>query len=446
MNQLLYKVTFFLVSISYLLACVPVAGTSTTNSSSPTGSSTSTLADDGVYEDRTFSDEIQTVRLIQPDEQQYEAVININQNTPTLLSFDWLELGEREVYGELNAKIIHCNSDWRQSKLYSMDYLYEYNEFRIIDEELSFNTKVPFARYTLAIPRVKLPGNYAIVVYERNAEDQPLFTKRFMVYDPRVNIQANVKLSSGVQARDTRHQIDFLINYQNFNLPNPYNDIYVVIRQNQQWFNTISGLKPSFVREDIKQLEYTFFDLENNFWAGNEYRYFDLRTSKALGQNVAEVLQDQQPMEAFLLPDRNRANEAYSQYNDLNGSYIIGNLENRGGELTADYINTHFFLDADEPLNGDVYVIGAFNHRVLNERVRMTYDELQQGYTLDVLLKQGFYNYLYYVDHGEGQDPYPFDGNHYETENLYEIFIYTRPLGQRADLLIGYSRFVSNLR
>lgn len=444
MLQSLYKVLIFLAIIASSVACVPVAGTSTNSSSN--GNPSSSASADGVYEDRTFTDEIQTVRLIQPDEQQYDAIISINQNVPTLLTFDWLELGEREVYGQLNAKIIHCNTDWRQSKLYSMDYLYDYNEFRIVDEELSYNTKVPFAHYTLALPRVKLPGNYAIVVYEGNADDKPLFTKRFMVYDPRISIQASAKLSSGVQARDTRHQIEFLINYQNFDIPNPYNDIYIVIRQNQQWFNTISGLKPSFVREDVKELEYTFFDLKNNFWAGNEYRYFDLRTSKALGQNVAEILQDHQPMEAFLLPDRSRANEAYSQYNDLNGNFIIGNLETRGGELNADYMNTHFFLDATEPLQGDVYVIGAFNHRVLNERVKMTYDEIQQGYTLEVLLKQGFYNYLYYVDNGEEQNPYPFDGNHFETENLYEIFVYTRPLGQRADLLIGYTRFVSNLR
>src|SRR5690606_29582706 len=99
----------------------------------------------------------------------------------------------------------------------------------------------------------------------------PLFTKRFMVYDPRVSIRANVTRSSGGKERDTHHQLEFLIAYQNFDIPNPYNDVYVVIRQNQQWFNTISGLKPSFVREDVKELEYTFFDLKNNFWAANEY-------------------------------------------------------------------------------------------------------------------------------------------------------------------------------
>ncbi|WKN32249.1 DUF5103 domain-containing protein [Porifericola rhodea] len=401
---------------------------------------------DGVYYDQVFSEAIKSVRIVQPDEQLFSSVININQNVPTALIFDWLELGDREVYGELNAKIVHCNADWQQSKLYSMDYLYDYNEFPITDEELSYNTKIPFARYTLPLPRVKLPGNYAIVVYENEDDANPLFTKRFMVYDSRIIVNAEVGLSSGVQERDTRHQIEFLINYQNFDIPNPYQDVYIVVRQNQQWFNTISGLKPSFVREDVKELEYRLFDLSNNFWAGNEFRYFDLRTAKALGQNVAEIQQDKYPMEAFILPDRDRSAQAYSQYNDLNGGYIIGNLETRGGELNSDYFNTHFFLEAEKPVNGDVYIIGDFNNGTLDAKAKMQYNEAQQGYTLSLMLKQGFYNYLYYVENGDGLNPYQFDGSHFETENFYEIFVYTRPLSSRSDLLIGYTSFRSKLR
>ncbi|WPP53699.1 type IX secretion system plug protein [Catalinimonas niigatensis] len=424
----------------YLASCVPITGTSTSNNTD------SPNKPGGLYNDEVFSKEIQSIKIVQQNDQLYDAVIDINQNVPTLLVFDWLELGEREIYGELSAKIIHCNADWQQSKLYSMDYLYEFNEFPITNEELSYNTKVPFARYAFPLPRVKLPGNYAVVVYERNNENNPLFTRRFMVYEPRVSIRANITRSSGVKERDTHHQLEFLIDYQNFDIPNPFSDVYVVIRQNQQWFNMISGLKPSFVREDVKELEYIFFDLKNNFWAANEFRYFDLRTSKALGQNVAEIKEDQYPMKAYLLPDRARTNEAYSQYNDLNGGYIAGNLETGGGELNADYLTTHFFLDASEPVQGDVYVIGAFNNRVINEQIKMQYDEVQQGYTLDILLKQGFYNYLYYVDNEKNSNPYLFDGSHFETENLYEIFVYTRPLGSRSDLLIGYSSIVSNLR
>lgn len=429
------------VALLWLTACVPVV------TSSGGGAASSATGTDGVYEDRVFSEHIQTVRLFQPDEQLYDAVIPITQNIPVLLTFDWLELGDvPEVYEELNARIIHCNADWRKSNLYSMDYLYDFNEFPITNEELSYNTKVPFAHYRWALPRVKMPGNYAIVVYEGNDEDQVLFTKRFMVYDPLVSIGAKLLRSSGVSERDTHHQLEFLVDYQNLDVPNPYDDVFVVIRQNQQWFNSISGLKPTFVREDVKELEYRQFDLENNFWAANEFRFFDLRTTAALGQNVAEIVEEQLPMEAFLLPDRSRSSEVYGQYNDLNGGFVIDNLERPGGELNSDYLLTHFFLDTEQEVAGDVYVIGAFNNRVLNGKVKMEYDSLQKGYKLDVLLKQGFYNYLYYVENNETGNPYQFDGSYFEAENLYEIFVYARPPGTRADVLVGYTTLVSNPR
>ena len=441
LTHIFWNFLFALATSCILAACVPMV------TSSGTGSVSSITSADGTYQDRVFSDDIETVRLFQPNEEIYDAVVPIAQNDPAFLTFDWLELGgEQEIYEELNAKIIHCNADWRQSRLNSLDYLYEFNEFPITNEQLSFNTKVPFAHYRWVLPKVKMPGNYVILVYEGSNEDNALFTKRFMVYDPLINIRAQVVRSSGVSDRDTRQQIEFTIDYQKLEVLNPYDDISVVVRQNQQWFNAVTDLKPTFVREDIKELEYRQFDLENNFWGASEFRFFDLRTTAALGQNVAEILEDPLPKEAYLLPDRSRATEAYSQFNDLNGGFIIGNLEMQGDVLSADYLLTHFFLDTDQPVDGDVYVIGAFDNRVLNEEVKMEYDSLQNGYKLDVLLKQGFYNYLFYVDNGKGKDPYLFDGSHFETENMYEIFVYSRPPGTRADVLVGYTTFGSTIR
>ena len=435
----LYSFFLAITASIFFTTCVPVA-------SSTSGSAAGTRQGDGVYRDQTFSEAIQTIRLFQPDEEIYDAVIPIAQNQPVMLSFDWLELyGEQEVYEELNAKIIHCNTDWRKSRLYDMDYLYEYNEFPITDEQLSFNTKVPFAHYRWMLPKVKMPGNYAIVVYEGVNPNKVLFTKRFMVYDPIVSIRAELVRSTGVSERESRQQIEFLLDYGNLEIPNPNDDVYVVIRQNQQWFNVLDDLKPTFVREDVQELEYRQFDLENNFWGASEYRFFDLRTTAALGQNVAEIVDESLPRKAYLLPDRSRASEAYSQFNDLNGGFIIGNLELQGGVLNADYLQTHFFLDA-EKLNGDVYVVGAFNNRVLSDKVKMEYDSSRSGYQIDLLLKQGFYNYLYYVENGDGKDPYYFDGSHFETENFYEIFVYARPPGTRADVLVGYTSLFANPR
>ena len=57
----------------------------------------------------------------------------------------------------------------------------------------------------------------------------------------------------------------------------------------------------------------------------------------------------------------------------------------------------------------------------------MTYDENILAYKGNILVKQGFYSYNYYVS----SDAYPFywiDGTHNEHNNVYEILVYHRAL------------------
>ena len=400
---------------------------------------------EGVYQDETFNPNVQTIRLMTPDGPLFTSTFPIEQTEPVLLSFEVLELDENATYGDYSVKVIHCNSDWRKSKLYDMDFLpRRYNEFRVTNEQLSFNTKIPFGHYEWPLPRVTQPGNYVLQVYQGTDEDEVLFTKRFMVYGRMVGVGAEIVPSSDVGRRNNSQQIEFIVDYGNSNMdiPNPQSDVYVVVRQNRQWFNVIEGLKPTFVRAGDQQLEYRPFDLSNTFYAASEFRFFDIRTVNALGQNVGKTLREKVPTEAILLPDQNRSSQAYSQYDDLNGGFVVGDLENQGGELVADYLLTHFFLEADRPADGDVYVIGGFNGGVLNKKNKMSYDASLGGYRAAILLKQAFYNYLYYVE--GSSSPYEYDGSHFQTENQYEIFVYNRPIGARADLLVGYTTLFAN--
>ena len=435
---LIFALTCCLLSLLGLIGCVPVGSTSSSNTSASTS-----VGQNTVLEDQAFQKNIKSIRLLLPDEVLYSSVMRVGDPIPVSLVFDMLELGVDNSSTDYRAKIIHCNADWQKSNLSNIDFLYEYNEFRITNEAFSYNTKVPFTQYQMTVPKLKLPGNYIIWVYEGGNESNVVLTKRLMVYDQLVSVSAEITRSSGVAERLTNHQIEFVIDYGGINVPNPLQDIYVVIRQNNRWFNAITGIKPTFIREERTQLEFLHFDLQNNFYAGSEYRYFDLRTLDALGQNVGEVRPDKVPIQAYLLPDRNRGTQVYSQYDDLDGAYAVGNLDNQGGELNSDYVETHFFLDSETEVKGDVYITGAFNNQVLNPENRMTYDPVLKGYTADLLLKQAFYNYQYYVVGGQSDNPYVFEGSFFETENQYDILVYTRPIGTRGDLLVGYTSVFS---
>ncbi|MGB3588272.1 MAG: DUF5103 domain-containing protein [Tunicatimonas sp.] len=435
--QIFIGIIFLIVSI--LPACVPIASTG-----SSTASGTATSSSNEIFYDQTFRPNVRSIRLLMPEGVLWSSALRIGDPTPVILAFDILEI-DGAVSTDYRAKLIHCNADWRKSTLSNIDFLYEYNEFPITNEAFSYNTKVPYTQYRVPVPRVKLPGNYIISVYEDANEANMVFTKRLMVYDQLVGVSAEITRSNGATERVTSHQIEFFVDYGSVNIPNPLEDIYVVIRQNDRWFNAIEGLEPTFVRQERQQLEYQHFDLQNNFYAGNEYRFFDLRTLNALGQNVGDIRREQVPVEAFLLPDRNRSREFYSQYEDLNGAYVVGNLDIRGDELSADYVQTQFLLEADQAVSGEVYVVGAFNNRELTPENRMVYDPILKSYTADLLLKQGFYNYQYYVSNNQPGNPYGFEGSYFEVENEYDILVYTRPIGTRGDILAGYTRVSSQL-
>ncbi len=437
-----YLLLFLTIACQLFSGCAPVIRT---------GDAANTLGDDttvpenGVYEDVVYAQNIKTVQLNYDNQPLFSAVLPIDRTQPLIVTFDELENGQTDQSAQYSFQLIHCNADWTKSRLYNVDYLYGFNEFNINNENFSYNTKVPFVHLNFEVPQVKVPGNYAIKVYRGDDPNDVVFIKRLMVYQSLTGIAAEVIRPSNVSQRDRQHQLEFVIDYSSLEIANPLNDVHVVIRQNWQWYNAITGVKPSFVQQIDKRLEYRNFDGATNFYAGNEYRYFDIRMVNSLGQNIGRIDRDQVPYNAYLLPDKSRGSEAYSQYQEQNGAYFIGNAETRGDLLNSDYLNTHFFLNVPEISDGEVYVTGAFNDKTLTEANKMHYDAELEGYTVDILLKQGFYNYLYYVKSASANsNPYRFEGNFYQTEDLYEVFAYVRPLGSRADLLVGYTKIFSN--
>jgi hypothetical protein len=77
----------------------------------------------------------------------------------------------------------------------------------------------------------------------------------------------------------------------------------------------------------------------------------------------------------------------------------------------------------------------------------MVYDDATGMYRGSLLLKQGYYNYRYVVARtNQTLDQTLLEGSHFETENVYEIIVYNRPPGARADRIIGYVRIPYNQR
>ncbi|MDX5404736.1 MAG: hypothetical protein LPK28_04445 [Bacteroidota bacterium] len=102
----------------------------------------------------------------------------------------------------------------------------------------------------------------------------------------------------------------------------------------------------------------------------------------------------------------------------------------------------------DPITNGNVYVYGGFSNRQLHPVYQMTYDYDVKAYRATILMKQGYHDYMYVVKYDGFPQPRmePIEGNHWETENEYQILVYNRELGKRYDRLVGYSKLQSTLR
>jgi hypothetical protein len=393
-------------------------------------------SDDLEYKDRIYNPNIKTINLYSDKRRESKIeppVVNIKSPNRLILEFD--ELYEDARY--FQAKIIHCNWDWTPSDLRPIEYLPSYNEYDILDYEYSVNTKVPFTHYSYVLPRVMLPGNYVLIVYNRDAPEELAFTRRFMVYDQLVSIFHEFGRSMGVKETRTHQQIDLAINYGNMQIFNPQRDIKVVIRQNQSWITAIYDIRPTKVDEISKKIEYRPFNLENNFYGGNEFRFFDLNSVIAPGRNVDRVFNRDDRYDAFLMQDKERGKEFYSMWDDLNGGYIITNIDGYDPKLEAQYVNVHFFLRSPEKIESEIFIFGKLSDYDLIPEFKMKYDKELGGYLGNALLKQGWYDYIYYTP----DTPYSIEGSHFETENNYDILVYLKPQGRTFEILAGYISF-----
>ncbi len=368
-------------------------------------------------------------------------IISLNQAQHLLLTFDLLI---RE-FEHLSAKIYHCNKDWTKSQLRNTEFLTEINNFSVPTFNFSLNTTTSYINYQLTLPIPRLSGNYIVAIHRRGNTDDLLFTRKFLVIDSKSQIDHQVRISTTVSKRERNQQIEFSVQYGNIQVNAPTKDFFVVILQNHRWHDAIRGLKPTLIRPTENYMEFRQISLENNFSGWNEFRFFDMRSLNATGRNVNKLSSTNNTIRIRLGLDKSRGNAVYSQtFQDINGNFIIQNVDSGEGFLHNDYARVLFSL-LEEPINGKVYVTGRFNNWNLDENNLMKFDSIQGIYQTSVLLKQGYYDYMYWVDAPDLPSS-AFEGSHFQSENDYEILIYYRKLGNVHDELIGYKKFKSIVR
>lgn len=379
---------------------------------------------------------VRTPVMVVNDEWTAPAVIVLGSDDVVHFSFDEMS----HVYHRYVCHVTHRNADGSMSELSEIDFLDGFNDFVIDSWENSHNTTQLYTHYAFDLPNddlaFKVSGNYRVEVFDEEEDiETPVVTFDFSVVEPMADIRARVSGDTDRTYNEGEQQLSFVVNYARCNVVSPASDIIPVVYQNRRRDNAVVGVKPTYITGT--EVEYV-----NNknliFDAGNEYRRFELTDPNSPGMNVEDVIFHDSAYHALLYVDKPRV--SYSNVIDENGRFYVNTLEGYGMPIEADYVNVHFAVNLPYRVGGNYYLLGDFCGDGFDESNMLFYDKDEGYYFASHLLKLGVYNYQY-VWLPNGGDAVSMDateGNFYNTDNEYLIYIYHREFGARYDRLVGF--------
>ena len=382
----------------------------------------------------TFSAQnIKSIQLFNPQTNDETPVIKFGEQL--ILSFDDLQ-NSSTIY---KYTIKHLDRNWQDDGLFFTEFAKGVMSANIQDFAYSFNTYQKYTHYTLSFPnekiQPKISGNYELIVYKDSAS-KPLFKKRFCIVEDGANLGINVSRFNDGKKPNVNQRIEVIAVPNRSDILSNLNSISLNVIQNNNFNQGIFDVKTNSVMGN----KLLFQQMNLVFPGNNEFYYFDNKIINQAYDMIAAVDNNDEGNHTYL-----HSVWAYPldyQYQpDVNGAFYFRRNDmgiERDANAEGDYSWVYFSLDS-EKMDKELYVLGAFNDYLPSEESKMIYDENYKKYIAKIYLKQGFYNYILatkdesgYLNLGE------INGSFWQTENLYQAFLYYAPFGKNYDGLIGY--------
>jgi hypothetical protein len=294
-------------------------------------------------------------------------------------------------------------------------------------------------------PRVS--GNYILKVFLDGDTSKIVFTRRFLVFENKAPIAADVLQPFNPNFFRTHQKVEFKVSTKNLDVVNAGQQMSVSILQNYRWDNAVVQLRPVFMTNNILQYN---TETEAVFPAAKEWRWLDLRSLRFQSDRIDSGHYYKNSTEIFVKPTASRSAQQFNFYGDHNGMFYLETLDNFNPLWQGDYAIVHFTYvpPGNSPfVNKDLYLFGELTNYGKDPEAKMHFNADKGVYETAILLKQGYYDIGYATfEHARDKNIFTFDeteGNYWETENNYTILVYYRPLGGRYDQLVGLSRINS---
>lgn len=350
--------------------------------------------------------------------------------------FDDLFGNEADYYYE----ITHCDYNWVPTDIPKSEYLSGFDSQKIQQNINSFNTLQIFTHYQLSIPnnltKILLSGNYVLTIL--NSDKEVVMKRYFVLYEDLVSVPLKIRKARTVKYIYTKHNLDFEIRADDrIMFQNPMQNLKVLLLQNGKFATAIKNVPPQYTMSNNFVYKY---DMETQFWAGNEFLNFDSKDIKNANNYVSYVNSENDLYNTHLYPNNDKASFPYTNYSDLNGNFSIRRLDAENNIIESDYSWVYFTLSA--PLanpSSSIYIAGMFNNYSLTPEYKMDFNTKNGLYEKAVLIKQGFTNYQYITVNSKGiiDQENAIDGNFYQTENDYTVLVYYKGSTDRYQRVIG---------
>ena len=363
-------------------------------------------------------------------------IITLNSNDFVNISFDDLT----HEYHRYCYKIEHCEADWQTSSaLFESDYIDGFASGNTIDDvQESTNTVPLYTHYKISFPnnkcRPKISGNYRVTIYDENDEKHVVCRADFRIVEPSMGVHLNVTTNTDIDINGKHQQVEMAVDYGNNIVSNPQTQIKTVVMQNSRWDNAVINARPQYIKANGLQWIHC---KDFIFDGGNEYRKFETLDVTHTTMGLESINWDGHNYHAWIWTDEPRPSYIYDK--DANGAFLIRNSDNIDNDVNSDYIITHFRLKSPQTAD-PIYINGFFTNDRFLPQYEMKWNEKNQQYEGELLLKQGYYSYQYLLMKPEGKlKPVPSEGNFCQTENTYQALIYFKANGDRTDRLVGYT-------
>lgn len=209
-------------------------------------------------------------------------------------------------YHRYAYRLTHCEADWKPSEaLFESDYCDGFASGNTIDDvQESILTNTLYTHYRLTLPNgqcaMKRSGNYLLTIYDENDDDREVARIAFMVTEPaEAQMGVGLKVLTNTDATINQHhqQVEMEVGYGGYRVTDPQRQLTTVVLQNQRWDDARWNARPQYTMADGLRWSHCGDYL---FWAGNEYRKFEILSTDVAAMGVDRIDWDGTQYHAYL--------------------------------------------------------------------------------------------------------------------------------------------------